>query len=177
MAAKLGQLAEKAKFFCVLFASPFNLDTWPHFSGYVLHSSVILHPYHAIPSPSGKNPGLDSTLCHSWGATVHHIPKSRMIRGWPSGCIGWIKGTLDKSPNVLISHLAAWSRVRMSNFLESFANIPVCRCSDRTSVKYSASPQTPGIRVFIKHKNRGNMNSKLQGVDTVLLKLFFPENL
>lgn len=40
-------------------------------------------------------------------------------------------------------------------------------------VKYSPIPQTPGIRVFIKYKNRGEMNFKLQVVDTVLLKAVF----
>ena len=50
LAHQVGQLTEQAKFFCVLFASPFILDTWLHFVlfffGYNLDCSLIPQPYH-----------------------------------------------------------------------------------------------------------------------------------
>lgn len=82
LAHQVGQLAELAKFFCVLFASPFILDMWPHFFfffGYNLDSSLIPHPYHTTSTLGiGCNLGIFSP-CSA-------VPQSRMIRKWTSSC-------------------------------------------------------------------------------------------
>lgn len=88
LAHQVGQLAEQAKFFCVLFASPFILDTWPHFFFFCcnLGSSLIPHPYHTTSTLGvGCNLGIFFPCFAPWVLQCP-VPQSRMIRKWTSSC-------------------------------------------------------------------------------------------
>ena len=90
LAHQVGQLTEQAKFFCVLFASPFILDTWLHFVlfffGYNLDCSLIPQPYHTTSTLGiGCNLGVFFPCSAPWVLQCL-VPQSRKIRKWTSSC-------------------------------------------------------------------------------------------
>ena len=82
LAHQVGQLTEQAKFFCVLFASPFILDTWLHFvlfffwlqPGLLSDSSTLSHYFYPW---DWMQPGSFLPLLCSLGLTVPCTPKQK----------------------------------------------------------------------------------------------------